>query len=265
MQTPRALEIADLCATLALLPVIAWEVSAEPPTPRPLGAINWFLFAVLVVLAALRLRHGGWGRMSRAGRATELVLVGVAFPPIAAATGPVRLFRLLRLPLLGVRSLRALRERVVERGSLLVGLCALFAAVVGSFVILEFERAKPGSEIDTLPDALWWAAATMTTVGYGDLAPVTFPGRVVAVLLMVVGIALFGLTTALLAKWLVGGRDGGEPATKADLEMIRKELRDISASLTVRGVSSSEAWLETSPDGTTTPPPPVEQPVSTVP
>ena len=52
-------------------------------------------------------------------------------------------------------------------------------------------------------DALWWAAATVTTVGYGDLSPGTTAARVAAVVLMVCGVSLFGLLTAnVSAKFL---------------------------------------------------------------
>jgi voltage-gated potassium channel len=55
----------------------------------------------------------------------------------------------------------------------------------------------------TFPDALWWAATTVTTVGYGDRYPVTAVGRLVATGLMVVGIALLGVITASVAAWFV--------------------------------------------------------------
>ena len=59
----------------------------------------------------------------------------------------------------------------------------------------EAEHAAGGS-IDSLEDTLWWAAATVTTVGYGDLSPGTTAARAAAVVLMVCGVSLFGLLTA---------------------------------------------------------------------
>jgi voltage-gated potassium channel len=52
-------------------------------------------------------------------------------------------------------------------------------------------------------DALWWSSATITTVGYGDVAPVTTVGRLVGVVTMVVGISTFAIVTAKVAEFLV--------------------------------------------------------------
>lgn len=79
----------------------------------------------------------------------------------------------------------------------------LLLVFVASLAMLDAERAAPSGNIKTFPDALWWAIATVTTVGYGDYAPTTGTGRCIAVGLMVAGIALLGVVTATLASWLV--------------------------------------------------------------
>ena len=75
----------------------------------------------------------------------------------------------------------------------------------GGFIAYLFEQhasqaACGDTCIDTLPQAMWWAITTATTVGYGDYAPVTPGGRVVAIFLMFTGIALYGLLTATLSQ-----------------------------------------------------------------
>ncbi|EME62530.1 ion transport protein, partial [Rhodococcus ruber BKS 20-38] len=113
---------------------------------------------------------------------------------------PLRLLRLVTL--LGVvhRSVgTALRGRVIVYAS---GSTALLL-VVSSLAMLDAERTAPDATITTYPDALWWSAVTVTTVGYGDFAPVTATGRLIAVALMIAGIALLGVVTATLASWLV--------------------------------------------------------------
>lgn len=52
-------------------------------------------------------------------------------------------------------------------------------------------------------DTLWWAVSTVTTVGYGDITPVTSKGKIVGIVLMVVGIAIFWSYTALFAEALI--------------------------------------------------------------
>ena len=66
--------------------------------------------------------------------------------------------------------------------------------------VLGAEQDSPYANITTFGDALWWSA---TTVGYGDDFPVTTTGRLVAVALMLVGIACIGAITAGVAAWLV--------------------------------------------------------------
>ena len=77
------------------------------------------------------------------------------------------------------------------------------AVGLGALAVLDAERDAPGANITTAGDALWWAATTVTTVGYGDRYPVTTTGRFVAVALMVVGIAVVSALTAVIASWLI--------------------------------------------------------------
>jgi voltage-gated potassium channel len=99
---------------------------------------------------------------------------------------------------------------------------------VASLAILDEERGHPGSHINNFGDALWWAITTMTTVGYGDLSPVTTPGKVIAVFLMIGGIGLIGLVTATLASWIiqqVAEEDTANQAVTArEIEALRTDM-----------------------------------------
>jgi voltage-gated potassium channel len=79
---------------------------------------------------------------------------------------------------------------------------------IGSVAVLSAERDVDNSAINTFGDALWWAVVTVTTVGYGDFSPVSMTGRIVAVVMMLLGIALIGVVTASVAAWFVSVTSG---------------------------------------------------------
>jgi len=113
---------------------------------------------------------------------------------------PLRLLRLVTLlTVLNRSSMHSLRQRVAVYASGAV----ILLVFCGALAVTEAERGKPGSSIENFMDGLWWSAVTMTTVGYGDTYPVTHTGRLVAIALMVGGIALLGIVSGMLASWMV--------------------------------------------------------------
>lgn len=138
---------------------------------------------------------------------------------------PVQLLKYLpRLGALQMRSESAVRVRIVAYAATSVVLL-LF---VGSLSVLQVERGQAGSTIETFGNAMWWSIVTMTTVGYGDLSPVTIAGRFIAVIMMIGGIALIGVVTGTLASWIVS-RVAKEDAQQA--AATRQELRDMQRKL----------------------------------
>ena len=98
--------------------------------------------------------------------------------------------------------------------------------------IWRFEAIHRGTDIHGWNDALWYSMATVMTVGYGDLVPVTPQGRIAGVLLMMVGISLFSWVTASLASFLMQRRE--EPEERdlfAALEQVTARLAAIEARL----------------------------------
>ena len=77
---------------------------------------------------------------------------------------------------------------------------------------------------------MWWALATISTVGYGDMYPVTTVGRFVAAGLIVCGIGVLGVVTATFASWLIERVEDveeaarGSVATSADMDALRAEI-----------------------------------------
>lgn len=91
---------------------------------------------------------------------------------------------------------------------LLISLLIISILVVGGsgIAIYLIESPYEDAQIKNLIDAFWWAAATVTTVGYGDVVPVTEAGRLMGIGLMFVGISIIGTFISALGARLVGSR-----------------------------------------------------------
>lgn len=150
-----------------------------------------------------------------------LDLAAIALPFLR----PLRLLRLVQL----FRVLQHTTGNAV-RGRVTVYVVATTALLVfvAALAMLDVERHAPGATIVSFGDALWWAVVTITTVGYGDLTPVTVAGRLIAVGVMISGIALLGVVTATIASWIIDqvGRRSEEAQTAT-----RRELRDLTAEI----------------------------------
>jgi voltage-gated potassium channel len=119
-------------------------------------------------------------------------------------------------------------ESILKHHSLFRVLIAVVATLfIGAWLVLLFEEKTKGSNIHDYPDALWWAIVTVTTVGYGDRFPVTEGGRVVAVILMLVGIGLIGVLTATVASVFI------KEHTDANKEEFKKGHADLGQQLSV--------------------------------
>ena len=107
-------------------------------------------------------------------------------------------------------------------------LVALLLIVVSSIAILNVEN-DPASNIRTAEDAVWWACTTITTVGYGDKFPVTSEGRAIAVVLMVVGVGLFGTFSGFVAAWFLAPAKAEQG--KSELAELRAEIEGLRLAL----------------------------------
>ncbi len=76
---------------------------------------------------------------------------------------------------------------------------AVLLVPFGAFVIFSIESPNENSEIKTLLDAFWWSTVTITTVGYGDIVPVTDSGRIFAIFYIFSGITIAGVFLSLFA------------------------------------------------------------------
>lgn len=117
----------------------------------------------------------------------------------------LRLFRLIRL-IRAFRSTKMLLEFVFQKKSqgafTTAAIIATLMLIFSSIAILTVETV-PESNIKTAEDAIWWSFVTLSTTGYGDLFPITTEGRVIAAVLMIAGVGLFGTFTGYVASWFV--------------------------------------------------------------
>ncbi|GAA3632706.1 hypothetical protein GCM10022200_14570 [Microbacterium awajiense] len=161
----------------------------------------------------------------------------------------LRIFRLLRV----YRLLRELGPRTVAQrlvrdraDSALMSLLLMGVLVLqfGSLAVLAVEKDAEGSNITTASDALWYTVVTISTVGYGDQYPVSQVGRLIGVLIIVIGVGIFGTFTGYLANVFLGPRkdddaaSDGEPGAPSAEQRAEVEDKPHPAS---RGVAAGAA------------------------
>lgn len=157
------------------------------------------------------LYQNGWGRLRYAYSPIAIIDLIALAPALLSIAGSgtfvLRLFRLvriLRLARLGHFSLAmkhigaALNSRRYEL--MLSGCMAILLLIISSVLLFLIEGTVQPKSFGSIPRAMWWAIATLTTVGYGDVFPVTALGRVVAGITAVFGIGLIALPTGILAS-----------------------------------------------------------------
>jgi voltage-gated potassium channel len=113
---------------------------------------------------------------------------------------PLRLMRVISFGGLALQKIAVGRQFAI---TVKVAITTVFVAYIAAVQITITERAVEGSNIKNFADGLWWAITTVTTVGYGDRYPTTTEGRLLAVMLMFMGISLVGVITASVAAWFV--------------------------------------------------------------
>jgi len=112
----------------------------------------------------------------------------------------------------------------------LISLLVISILVVGGsgIGIYLIESPHEDAQITNLIDAFWWASATVTTVGYGDVVPVTEPGRILGIVLMFVGISIIGAFISALGARLVGSRIKKRETVESDTKsLIIKRISEI--------------------------------------
>ena len=171
-------------------------VHRQPPSVALALALALFAcWVALVVDFILRLASSPKGRR-RAFVRTHRINLAAAILPLLGAFVLLRGLR--RVPGFRGDGGNAFRSRIIAR----VGSFAIMFVYVIGLTELALERNAAGASILSLGDAVWWACVTISTVGYGDLAPVTVLGRVLAVVLMAGGLVIVGTASAVILSYL---------------------------------------------------------------
>ena len=206
---PMTLLAIVFLAAVALPELVALPSDVE----ATLEAIDWLIWAIFAFELGLMTYLAPDRRQYLIRHWVDVLTVLVPF---------LRPLRVLRIAIVSARLWTEAKVLIYQRTFSTVAMTSLVSALAAATLVYAVERGGEGP-IQTYPDALWWAAATVTTVGYGDVFPKTAAGRGIAFLLMLVGISVFGLLTARVAALFV--------EANAEEDQHGKKLDDVLARL----------------------------------
>ncbi len=210
---PRAWDHLVVLATAVAVALLLAEMGLPlaSAAAEDLASLDLALCGFFLADFGVRLHLARGNRLTFA-RKNWIDLVGAI--PMA---GPLRAARLVRvMRLVRLTRLFALSRRLV-RGSDLglptralanLSLVALAVWVTAASLFFFFEEGQ-NPNVRQIEDALWWSMTTLSTVGYGDIAPTTVPGRIIAATTMVLGVGVLGTLAATFASGLIELRDRG--------------------------------------------------------
>lgn len=219
---------------LAALLIFSLTVDLPPDQSR---SLDLFIYVLFVIDFGVRFFASGNKWQYIKSNPLELIAI-LPLGEIFRAARLVRLLKVLRLIVLFSRKHSPFdvffSKYHVDRAVIIVGVL-LFAAS------LSMRWIEP--DFHTYEEALWWAIVTTTTVGYGDFIPVTTAGRIIASILMIVGIGLIGIVTGTVAAFFSHDHRKLPPEARHVQETLNrypkittKEMDDMIASL--------EKWKE---------------------
>ena len=216
-------------AAVATVPILIAQERGDESLWTSLG--DWAVWAVFLAEFALMWLCAA-DRLQFTKRSWLSVLVVVlSFPLLPHVLTSVRFLRLARLMqflkivrvvAVTARGMQAIRRTSGGRGLLYVsGLSALMTVGGGALLaLLEPESVETG-----FWGGLWWAVVTVTTVGYGDIAPQTTGGRILAVVLMLCGLGLISTLAASISAAFIGSNE------RSEFEEVRRRLERLEEKL----------------------------------
>lgn len=177
-------------------------------------------------------------RLKFSGNASNYFFKKLGFIDLLSAI-PILQIKILRIVSIFARS-KELRETGIRKmfrtflstkgDSAILTMLFLIILVLqtGSVLVLNFESNVSSPQIQTAQEAMWWSFATITTVGYGDFVPLSIGGRLVGIVMMIVGLSLFGVLIGFLAN--VFSEDSSEnDQLKNEIKNLKEEIHKLKS------------------------------------
>lgn len=238
-----------LVLSLAIIPLLLIPVLVDlpPSAEETFITVDWVIWGLFAAEYLIRLYLAPGKLAFVRNNKVDLVVIVLPFLRPLRVLRSARMLRLLRAVRLATFLARAVKaaNNVLTRHKLNYVLLVTGIVVVGAAALVDaFERGSPDANITSFGDALWWAMTTVTTVGYGDRFPTTPGGRGVGVVLMILGIGVFGLLAGSLASYFVEQEE--EKTIDPQLAEINARLKRIEGMLETSGGSSQGDTVEPS-------------------
>lgn len=221
----KASKIVDsIIIGLILLNVLAVLLESIPSLAGYSELFNlfeWFSVTVFTVEYFLRIwtitasseyRHPLYGRIKylfSIASIVDLIAIIPTYIPVFIAVDmrtirALRLLRLFRIMKIGrygsaLRMIRVVIKKQKEELMISLGL-VMILLVISSTIMFYLERDTQPEVFSSIPATMWWGVATLTTVGYGDIYPVTSLGKFLGGIMAILGVGLFALPAGILAN-----------------------------------------------------------------
>ena len=221
----KRLQVPLLVAAVLTIPTTIVQASdLGSPWTRVADVVNGLIWAVFLAEVVIMLAVVPSKRRWLRDHPLELTIVVLTNPFLSAAFQSLRVLRLLRVFRL-LRLAPLIRRLMSAEGLRAVAALAALTAFAGGAAFAGFEKVSFG-------DGIYWAVTTMTTVGYGDFSPKTSAGKVVAVVVMLVGIGTATLVIGAVAQRFTAAKVS--PAldeVQAEEEDVLAQVREIATRL----------------------------------